>query len=193
MIATRSLGRPRDPLLDRAILEASLAELRDMGFGRFSVDSVAARAGVGKAAIYRRWPNKEALVLAAAETLVADVPTPDTGSVQSDLLVLAGGMAAKFASNTVGCLAADLAAESTRNPEARALLARFAAARRKPALAAVQRGVERGELRPDIDPETVVDAVVGPIFYRSRVTGAPLRRRTLERIVDLAFDGARAR
>ena len=193
MITTRPVGRPRDPEVDRAILDASLVELRESGFGGFSVDAVAARAGVGKATIYRRWSAKEELVLAAAETLLADVPVPDTGSARADLLVLASGMAAKLASETMGCLAADLAAESARNPEARALLARFATARRKPALAAVRRGVERGELRADVDPETVVDAVVGPVFYRSRISGAPLRRRTLERIVDLAVEGARPR
>lgn len=193
MTATRTLGRPRDPEVDRAILEASLAELRDSGFGGFSVDAVAARAGVGKATIYRRWSGKEELVLAAAETLVADVPVADTSSVRGDLLALATGLAAKLTSETAGCLAADLTAEATRNSEARALLNRFAATRRKPALAAVRRGIERGELRADADPETVVDAVVGPIFYRARVSGVPVGRRTVERIVDLAVEGARPR
>jgi AcrR family transcriptional regulator len=193
VIATRTVGRPRDPGVDRAILDAGLDELRESGFGAFSMDAVAVRAGVGKATIYRRWSGKEELILAAAETLVADVPFPDTGSVRGDLLALALGMAAKLTSETVGCLAAELAAESTRSPEARALLNRFAVARCTPVLAAVRRGIERGELRADVDPETVVDAVVGPVFYRTRISGAPVRRRTLERIVDLALEGARAR
>lgn len=189
----RPPGRPRDPAAARAILEASLDVLREQGFGGFTVDAVAARAGVGKATIYRRWSSKEELILAAAETVVADVPTPDTGSIRDDLLVLAKAVAAHFGSKTAGCLAADLAAEATRSPEARALMQRFTSTRRRIALAIVRRAIQRGELRADVDADTVVDAIVGPVFYRARLTGASLSPRAVERIVDLALDGARPR
>ena len=189
----RPPGRPRDPAADRAILEASVEVLREHGFGGFTVDAVAARAGVGKATIYRRWSGKEELILAAAETVVADVPCPDTGTIRHDLLLLAKAMAHNFTSDTAGCLAADLAAEATRNPEASALMRRFSSTRRKIAVVVVRRAMARGELRADVDPDTVIDAVVGPIFYRARVSGAPLSPRAIERIVDLALDGAVAR
>jgi AcrR family transcriptional regulator len=189
----RPPGRPRDPAADHAILSASLDVLREHGFGGFTVDAVAAQAGVGKATIYRRWSSKEELILAAAETVVADVPTPDTGSIRHDLLVLAKAVAAHFGSRTAGCLAADLVAEATRSPEARALMQRFTTTRRKISLTIVRRAIERGELRPDIDADTVVDAIVGPIFYRARLSGASLSPRAVERIVDLALDGARSR
>lgn len=189
----RPPGRPRDPTADRAILDASLDVLREQGFGGFTVDAVAARAGVGKATIYRRWSSKEELILAAAETVVADVPTPDTGSIRDDLLVLAKAVAAHFGSKTAGCVAADLAAEATRSAEARALMQRFTSTRRKIALTIVRRAIERGELRSDVEADTVVDAIVGPIFYRARLTGASLSPRAVERIVDLALNGARPR
>jgi AcrR family transcriptional regulator len=189
----RPPGRPRDPTADRAILEASLDVLREHGFGGFTVDAVAAQAGVGKATIYRRWSNKEELILAAAETVVADVPAPDTGSIRDDLLVLAKAVASHFGSRTAGCLAADLVAEATRSPEAHALMQRFTTTRRKASLTIVRRAIERGELRSDVDPDTVVDAIVGPIFYRARLSSASLSPRVIERIVDLALDGARLR
>lgn len=186
----RPPGRPRDPAADRAILEASLDVLREHGFGGFTVDAVAAQAGVGKATIYRRWSSKEELILAAAEAVMADVPAPDTGSIRDDLLVLAKAVAAHFGSRTAGCLAADLAAEATRSPEAHALMQRFTTTRRKVSLTIVRRAIERGELRPDVDADTVVDAIVGPIFYRARLSGASLSPRAIERIVDLALRGA---
>ncbi|HEX2039949.1 MAG TPA: TetR/AcrR family transcriptional regulator [Acidimicrobiales bacterium] len=186
----RPPGRPRDPGADRAILEAAIDVLREHGFGGFTVDAVAARAGVGKATIYRRWSGKEELILAAAETVVGDMPSPDTGSVRDDLLVLAGALAAHLTSEPAGCLAADLAAEATRNEEARTLIRRFTSTRRKVSAAVVRRAIERGELRPDIEPDAVVDAVVGPIFFRARLSGAPLTPKAVERIVDLALHGA---
>ena len=189
----RPPGRPRDPGADHAILDASLDVLREHGFGGFTVDAVAARAGVGKATIYRRWSSKEELILAAAETVVPDVPTPDTGAIRDDLLLLAKSVATHFSSKTAGCLAADLAAEATRSSDARALMQRFTSARRKAAVAIVRRAIERGELRVDIDPDTLVDAIVGPIFYRARMSGASLSPRAVERVVDLALDGARPR
>lgn len=186
----RPPGRPRDPGADRAILEAAVDVLRTEGFGGFTVDAVATRAGVGKATIYRRWSGKEELILAAAETVMAEIPRPDTGSVRDDLLVLAKSMAAHFASETAGCLAADLAAEAARNPEAQALMRRFTSTRRKVSVGVVRRAVERGELRADIDPDVVVDGIVGPIFFRARLSGGSLMPKAVERIVDLALYGA---
>nr|MDQ3757161.1 TetR/AcrR family transcriptional regulator [Actinomycetota bacterium] len=186
----RSPGRPRDPATDQAIVDAAIDVLREQGFGGFTVDAVAARAGVSKATIYRRWSGKEELILAAAETVVADLPSPDTGSVRDDLLAIAKAVAAHFTSDTAGCLAADLVAEATRNEEARALMRRFTSARRTVSVAVVRRAIARGELRADVDPDTVVDAVVGPIFFRARVSGASLGPRVIERIVDLALRGA---
>ena len=82
--AARKPGRPRDARADRAILEATLELASEQGLG-LSMDAVAARAGVSKATIYRRWASKEALVLDAWRELVGPMPVPDTGSVRGDL------------------------------------------------------------------------------------------------------------
>ena len=82
----RRPGRPRDPQADEAITSAIVDVLAEQGFSGFTVEEVAARAGVGKATIYRRWSTKEELVLAAAERVMVHVEPPDTGSLRDDLV-----------------------------------------------------------------------------------------------------------
>ena len=82
----RGRGRPRDPGTDDRITTAAAELLLQRGFDRTTVDDVAARAGVGKATVYRRWPSKEDLAVAAMETLYSsEMPEPDTGSIRTDL------------------------------------------------------------------------------------------------------------
>ncbi|HYD51334.1 MAG TPA: TetR/AcrR family transcriptional regulator, partial [Gemmatimonadaceae bacterium] len=82
---TRAPGRPRSALAHAAILEAAVALIREQGFDALTIDGIAARAGVGKATVYRRWRDKETLVVEAVGRIVADFPSPDTGSVERDL------------------------------------------------------------------------------------------------------------
>ena len=82
----RGRGRPRDPETDERITTAAAELLLQRGFDRTTVDDVAARAGVGKATVYRRWPSKEDLAVAAMETLYnVEMPEPDTGDIRRDL------------------------------------------------------------------------------------------------------------
>src|SRR5512141_649659 len=82
----RGRGRPRDPETDERITAAAAELLLQRGFDRTTVDDVASRAGVGKATVYRRWPSKEDLAVAAMETLYStEMPEPDTGSIRTDL------------------------------------------------------------------------------------------------------------
>lgn len=81
----RRLGRPRDADIDRALLDATLSELAELGFSRMSVEGVAARCGIGKPSIYRRYPDKTALAIAALADLVAHENPPMTGDLVSDL------------------------------------------------------------------------------------------------------------
>src|SRR4051794_33161402 len=89
----RRVGRPRDQRAEGAILDATVALVGEVGFGNLTVDAVAARAGVGKATIYRRWASKEELVIAAVTCLRHGVEAPDTGSVVDDLAGYWGAMA----------------------------------------------------------------------------------------------------
>src|SRR5580704_13775479 len=84
----RRPGRPRSEAAEQAIIEATLDVFAEKGFEGVCVELVAARAGVGKATIYRRWPNKEELLLAALGSLKSPYPEPEGGSVRDDLLAI---------------------------------------------------------------------------------------------------------
>jgi len=189
----RRPGRPRDPELDEAILAATTELLCEEGFPGTTVEAVAARAGVGKATIYRRWATREDLLLAAGDAMAGGCPgDPDSGDLRSDLVTLIGGLVAVMAATPVGSLLPATVDEAARNPELRSRLDEFIATRRAPVLAALARGVEGKELQPDLDLELVADLLAGPVFTRLLVTGRPLQEDLAGRIVDTVLAGVRA-
>jgi AcrR family transcriptional regulator len=187
----RPLGRPRDARADRAILESTLELIAERGVYEFRTEDVAARAGVGKGAIYRRYGSKDELVTAAIAALVSEeIVVPDTGSTQGDLHVLMreavglyrGSLAARLMPNLVGAMA--------QKPElAHAVREEFLAPRRAALGEVVRRGVERGDLRPDLDVELALDVLGGPLFYRLLVTGGPIDQQLAVGVADLILRG----
>jgi AcrR family transcriptional regulator len=190
-IAERPLGRPRDARSDRAILDATLELIAEVGVHEFRTEDVAARAGVGKGAIYRRYRSKDELVTAAVAALVSEeIAIPDTGSTREDLLVLMREAVDLYCSSLAGRLIPNLVGEMAQRPElARALRERFLAGRREALAAVLRRGVERGDLRPDLDVELALDALGGPLFYRLLITGGPLDELLAEGVADLIVRG----
>src|SRR5690606_21460967 len=162
----RSPGRPRSAEADAAIVRATLEVLREEGFRGLSVETVRRRAGVGKATIYRRFPDREALVraaLAAANPPVAGLP--DTGSVRDDLRRVFHAVYDAAAGPMVAAAAPiRLLAEAGREPELHAL---FREALIEPRRAAVRtllrRGIDRGELAADADVELLIDMLAGSV------------------------------
>jgi AcrR family transcriptional regulator len=188
----RRPGRPRDARADQAILDAAGAVLAEHGPGGFTVDAVAARAGCGKATIYRRWPSRAHLMLETTQQAGVHLDDPDTGSVGEDLIVLLDHLADKMAHTSVGRLMAATIAEAAVNAETRQVYAEFVAERRLIPRAVVARGIERRELRPDVDPDLVVDLVSGPVFLRAFMTQGPLDGDVIRSIVATVLDGIRA-
>lgn len=186
----RAPGRPRDAAADEAILAATLALLGDHGYRGLTTDRIAAAAGVSKATIYRRWHSKDEVVAAAVDTLAREVPTPDTGSVHQDLLVLARGLVAVFAAPGTAGLIGALAEQMLHDPAlAAALRTGFLAARRDAARTCLERGRARGEVRADLDLELVVDLLAAPFYYRVLITGDPLDDAYADRLVDALLAG----
>lgn len=183
-------GRPRDVRCDEAILAATVALLRERGVAGASVDAVAARAGVSKATIYRRWPSREDLVRDALLSRSADVAPVDTGDVRADLKRYLRTLARHLRAELGGGLLHAMLASAAVDPEVRGVIRRLAATRRAGPVELVRRGIDRGQLDPRTDPETLVDALVGPLFYRLLVTGTGLSARALDRLVDCVLDGA---
>lgn len=163
-------GRPRSVAADTAILDAARVVFADAGFDGLTMEAVAARAGVGKATIYRRYPSRVQLIIAAARSITAtEVPQPDTGSFREDLRLSARGLVHLLGDTVAGIAIRRVVAELDRNTELRDAHAEFVAGRRATMAEVVRRGVERGELSPDTDAELVADLISGPIFYRHLV------------------------
>jgi AcrR family transcriptional regulator len=190
-MAGRAIGRPRDARADRAILEATLELIAELGVYEFRTEDVAARAGVGKGAIYRRYGSKDELFAAAIASLVSDeIVVPDTGSTREDLLFLMreavelyrGSLAARLMPNLIGAMA--------QKPElANAVRGGFLAGRRAALGEVLRRGVERGDLRPDLDVEFALDVLGGPLFYRLLVTGGPIDEQLAAGVAELILRG----
>jgi AcrR family transcriptional regulator len=190
-VAERAMGRPRDERADRAILEATRELIAEVGVYEFRTEDVAARAGVGKGAIYRRYGSKDELVTGAIAGLVsAEIVVPDTGSTRDDLLLLMreavelyrGSLARRLMPNLIGAMA--------QKPKlAKAVRDGLLAGRRRALSEVLRRGIERGDLRPDLDVELALDVLGGPLFYRLLVTGGPIDERLGEGVADLILRG----
>ena len=172
--ARRGRGRPRDPGTDLRIRRAAAELLLEHGFDKTTVDEVAARAGVGKATVYRRWASKEDLAVAAMESLYeAEFPAPDTGSIVSDLTESYRAVLTFVNSpEGEGFLRVSIA-ESVRDERIALLYRQSILRREEQARDAFARGIARGEVRPDADIDSAVEWLGGTITVRA-VQGRPL-------------------
>jgi AcrR family transcriptional regulator len=176
-------GRPRNEDCDRAIERAALALLVEEGFAGMTIEGIAARAGVGKATLYRRWHSKAALVVDAVHRQCLEhVATPDTGDVRADLTEVLRVLVRRFQRD--GEVMQAFAAERGRHPElAETFRTLFLAERRAATQAIVQRGIDRGQLAPTTDVELLADAGPALLWHRFSVIGAPIDDLLPERIV----------
>jgi AcrR family transcriptional regulator len=183
-------GRPRSKELDASILGATLELASEVGIHGMSMDDVAQRAGVSKASIYRRWPSKELLVIDALRSAMGPLDAVDTGDVGSDLRAILGDLVARFSSKErMNDVLPHLIEVSTHDPTLRVELEAFMQLRRKPLRASLERGVGRGEVSPDADLDTLIDALLGPIMYRRLLTGAIIDTEFIERLMALVVPG----
>lgn len=162
-------GRPRDPRADDAIIDALLTlVVEDQSLDSISMETVAAKAGVGKATIYRRWPNKEALIHDAVARMKGPLPVLAGESVRDDLIVLVGPGPTKKTAKMAKA-AACLMPELSRNPQFHEVYKRITEPRRELTRAVLRRGVERGELRADLDIEVTVLLLTSATIARNKV------------------------
>lgn len=184
-------GRPRDPEVDKAILDAVLELLGECGYEALTVEAVAARAGVGRASIYRRYSGRVELLEAAVRHFAPLRPDPpDTGSVRDDLIAIVKEFTSTLERGGSGRLIPSMVSAAGRHPEVREALVRFSASKRAPTLEVIERGIRRGELRVDLDPQLLVDLLVGSAMYRIILRGEHVSARHAERIVDAVLYGA---
>jgi AcrR family transcriptional regulator len=189
----RGRGRPRDPKTDERIIEAAAELLRQRGFERMTVDDVAARAGVGKATVYRRWPSKDDLAVAAMERLYSvEMPQPDTGSIRTDLAENYRAVLTFVRSPQGSAYLKMSIAESVRDERIAALYRKATERAESQARKMYVRAMERGEIRTDVDLDCCVQWLGGLIAVRA-ITNRP--QPTLDdvpRLVDLSIRGVLA-
>jgi AcrR family transcriptional regulator len=187
-------GRPLDPNISQAILDATVEVLAQTGYAKLSIEAVAQRAGVHRPAVYRRWPTKLDLVAAAMSSILPSAPEPTTGVLRDDLVVLVVHVGDIMKHSPQARLAMRLMAEIAFDAELAAFVdARTVQPRRELARTILEEGIASGELRPDLDLELVCDLLVGSLYTRALVGRPRLSRQAAQRYVDLVLDGVRVR
>jgi AcrR family transcriptional regulator len=192
----RRRGRPRHAAARQAIVEATLELLAERGFQAATMDEIAARAGVGKNTIYRRWTSKEDLIADAIRDLTAELDVQDDGEIYARLLARIRDFMHVFADPLLGRLLPGLLGELERNPAfASAYVERIVTPRYERIIAVLREAVDRGELAEGTDPEIVADLLIGPPLLRLRFPfGLPdLPERYPEEVLETIWRGIAAR
>ena len=176
-------ARPRKPAgaavlrpeKTEAIVAAFLAELADGGYEGLTMDRVAVRAGVGKAALYRRWPSKHEMLVDIVGQFATEAVMPqDTGSLEGDLRAVIDEAVSIVPDPRVRRVIQTLVAEAHRSPGLDAVLTeRFRKPRREAGARMLRRAIERGEIEPDTDIELAQDLIAGPLYLRATILGEP--------------------
>ena len=192
--STNSHRRRRDPRVHRAILDSTVTLLEERGYKDLTIEAIAAQAGVGKQTIYRWWPGKADLVMEAYIAVAGErVPPPDTGNVQRDLEAILIPVFRQNASFSVGTARANkgMMAEAQLDPTFHVTYLALHRAWWQPLRDVLERGILRGELRPDIDPGTIVDLLLGASWYRVLLEHAPLDDDFADQIIAAVLNGIR--
>lgn len=161
---------------ERVVLDTARELLAGSGFGRLTIEGVAERSGVAKTTIYRRYRSKNDLALSVLLDMVGEVSTqPYVADTSAELAKLVGRTVDLMTNSLLGRIMQGLVSEVAADPElARTYRERVVSHRLSEVTTLVERGISRGELRKDLDPELVTDLLLGPIYYRLFLSGAPL-------------------
>jgi AcrR family transcriptional regulator len=189
--ATRPVGRPRSSHASEAIIAATIELLLEgVTIEALSMEAIAARAGVGKATVYRRWPNKEALVVEAFASVKGAIPEPPGHSVREDLVILLGAMG-RSQEAPEARVSPCVMPEIHRNPELFDRWVGVLEKRRDVMRDVLRRGVRTGELDPELDVELAVALLASPMMMQMALRWYPRvdKEKLAERIVDLALRG----
>jgi TetR/AcrR family transcriptional regulator of autoinduction and epiphytic fitness len=170
------------------ILHAVVQELADVGYGGVTIESIAARAGVGKSTVYRHWSDKLALIADAFETFHEQM-VPDLGGLpaRDAIAVLLGHVAEVVVDSTFSRCIPALIEGAERDRRVREFHHRYSAERRQSIIDLIARGRRNGEIGKDVDLELAASALLGAIFYRRLMTAQPFNPADATRLVDLVL------
>jgi AcrR family transcriptional regulator len=186
-------GRPRSERVHRVILQVALKELRRTGFRLLTIDAIAARAKVGKMTIYRRWPNKAAVVMDAFLTLVGPGTQFPEAPRALERVRLQMRLQAQFFRGRFGQMIRALLGEAQFDPElAQAFRERWINPRRQGPRQLLEQAIRQGDLRPDIDIEAAIDSLYGPLYYRLQIGTGPLDNAFADTVFEQTISGLAA-
>ncbi len=188
----RPPGRPRSEHARLSILRSTLDVLSKTGFSGLTIEEVSARAGVGKATVYRWWPHKGALIADAfASSTISNLRFPDTGSLATDMSRQMRQLVKVLSSPRGRIVSAILAAGQSDQEVIAAFRERFLKPRRQEAYATLRRGILRGELRRDVDLDLLLDSLYGPIYMRFLIQHDRLTPRVVDKLCASVLAGVR--
>jgi AcrR family transcriptional regulator len=184
-VPARGPGRPRSERARKAVIRSTLALLKRTGFHELTIEAVAAHAGVGKATVYRWWPNKAELVIDAFVSAVEkELRFPSAGPVLQSIHVQMRRWAVIFRS-PLGQIVATVIGAGQSEPEIlEAFRSHWVEPRRVEARRLLRQAMKNGEIRADLDPDTILDLLYGPLYLRLLLKHAPLD----EEFVDTVFE-----
>jgi AcrR family transcriptional regulator len=188
--ATKVRGRPRSEAAKQAILRAARELLAEGGPGAVTMEAVAARAGVGKPTVYRWWPDRHAVAMAAL--METDAPPPLHDQRRSAIAALREQLRAivrRFATSTGRHITSMIAASSTESELSKAFRTHFVLERRTEGQALLERAIKAKEVRADLQIDVAVDLVYGPVFFRLLLGHAALDERFVDEVLDEALRG----
>jgi AcrR family transcriptional regulator len=186
----KTAGRPRSTEADAAILQTTLRLLVEQGYDAMSMEGVAAAAGVGKTTIYRRYPTKRELVVAAVSSLASSVELPPySGDTRADLYNFVHAMASVLTGGRLFAMLGTLLVKEREEPAMLDLFRQQVILPRMEIVAQLlDRGIEHGQVRPDVQVEITAQMLAGSIFAR-HVTGFPEDDKWLEDVIDNIWRG----
>jgi AcrR family transcriptional regulator len=189
-------NRKPDSRLERskqAILDATRELVAEEGgVGSLTVEAVAARSGVAKTTIYRRWRDKWELALDAVmiDMLPGFADPVDVGDTRKELITFINSVTKMLSARPSGPAMQGLVSQIAMDPQlARVYREQVVDPRRAQLAPVIERGIARGDLRPDTDVRLMHELLVGPIFYRLLFSGGPIDRKLGPRLVDSVLEG----
>jgi AcrR family transcriptional regulator len=193
-VASSEAPSSRAKRTDVAILEATRELLVEVGVHGLTVEGVAARAGVAKTTVYRRWSSKEDLALAVLLEMAEEVvAVPDLGNIRDELISFVDGAVRILGRTLMGRVMQGLVSDfATNEALGEAFREQIVSMRLAEVRMLLDRGIERGEVRPDVDIALVHELLFGPVNYRLLLTGGKLDGQLAERIVDAVLPGISA-
>jgi AcrR family transcriptional regulator len=183
------LGRPIDTSIDRAVVNAVLDELVRVGYRAITMEGIARESRRGRASLYRRWPSKRHLVAYAVMSELGANPSPNTGSLRTDLTRTVETLVRGFRGALAPALAGLVGEMSDDVILARTIRKEVLAKRRRSIRAACERGIARGEMRADTNLDLFMDMLTAPFYFRALFGHVKLSSAMIETVVDTLLAG----